>query len=490
MKIKRKINKAAIVRNRKVADAYSRMMESETTRRRDVTRRENGGYMREIRLTYEECSAIYSSDGIARNAVNLIVNNILKKGVSFSVPDNTDLTKQVTDLYQELKLDDIIKRAVKDALVCGHSLILLVDKTQKPSGKMSAARLKGRKPNFVEVDGRYIATTPCIDILDARFNTPTKYFAAGVPFDPSFVANFNAIDPTSYLAPNYKYMGMSYYEAAYQAIINDQILSQAIPNIVYRSSISNYKITGMKDAINSGTEDDILRYISAAEDAKSVLNCTVIDADDTLEVLERQLAGLEGLDQRSVYRLAAAYGIAATILLGKSPDGQNATGDKDIESFYNFIEEWQKKWLPQLRWIYQVLIASLTGRDDINFELNFNKVNMTTPSQKAEMDAKYLENVQKMIDMNLPETVINRYMLEVGLINEDEADEIEELKEELSSGVEKEMERGGFYAKSGTGEVENPEENDGDEVGEKLAKKKVPSKSKLARKSDEEIEEI
>lgn len=490
MKIKSKAKPTAILKTQKMADAYARMMESETARRRDVTRRENGTYIREMRLDYQECSAIYSSDSIARNAVNLIVNNILKKGVSFTIPDDADLTKEVTDLYQDLKMDDIIKRAVKDALVGGHSAILLIDKTQKPSGKLAPVRLKGRRPNFVEVDGRYLTTTPCLDILDNRFNTPIQYFAAGVPFDPSFVANFNAIDPTSFLAPSYKYMGMSYYEAVYQAIINDQILSQAIPNIVYRSSISNYKITGMKEAINAGTEDDILRYIEAAEDAKSVLNCTVIDAEDTLEILSRELAGLEGLDQRSVYRLSAAYGIPATILLGKSPDGQNATGDKDIESFYNFVEEWQKKWMPQLRWIYQILIASLTGRDDIQFELTFNKVNMTTPSQKAEMDAKYLENVQKMIDMNLPETVVNRYMLEVGLINEDEADEIEEMKEELGKGIEQEMQSGGLYAEPDKGEAENPKEDDGDEVGEGLAKKKVPSKSKLVGKSSKEIEEI
>ena len=222
-------------------------------------------------------------------------------------------------------------------------------------------------------------------------------------------------------------MGMSIYEPAFRTLISDDLISKAIPNIVWRSSIVNYKITGFKEALKQGKESNILKYISTTENSKSILNATVCDAEDTAEVLTRELAGLDGLDQRSIYRLSSAFGIPAVILLGKSPDGQNSTGRADFEAFYNFIEEWQEQWKAALVYLIKILIANITGEDNIDFEFEYNKVNMETPQQKAENDGKILDNVSKMEQLSLPVSAMTRYLADNSIINEDEMNEITEL---------------------------------------------------------------
>ena len=250
---------------------------------------------------------------------------------------------------------------------------------------------------------------------------------------PTWFNAFSGLPVSQVLKPMYKYMGMSLIENAYSAIINDELMNKAIPNIVYRSSVVNYKITGMKEALKMGDEEQLLKYVSDAENAKSILNATICDGEDAVEVVSRELSGLEGLDQRSAYRLSAAFGIAAVVLWGKSPDGMNASGQADWENFYNFVAVWQKRWFENLRWFYKVLTACVTGRDDVDFELEFNKASLLTPQQKVANDAVVLQNAAMMRDQGIPDETIQRYLVENEIMTEEEAEEYAQTLEEMNA---------------------------------------------------------
>lgn len=415
------------------ADSFHTMMETAGATKRDVTSRFNGFFAEEPVIQYDELNAIYQTVPVVRRAVELITGHILKNGVSFSIPDNPEATAEVVALAERVKIDRLFEQAAMYTLINGCGGVLLVHKQQDPTQRCNLKRLKGTTPSFTVVDGRFITVSPDLDPLSPNFYEPKEVHVIGRTFEPSWVNTFSGLPVSQVLKPKYKYLGMSLIENAYQAIVNDEIMSKAIPNIVYRSSIVNYKITGMKNSIISGEENNILKYISTAENSKSILNATICDGEDSIEVISRELAGLEGLDQRSVYRLSASLGIAATVLLGKSPDGMNATGQGDWENFYNYVEVWQKRWYDNLRWFYKVLVACVTGRDDVDFELNFNKASLVSPQQKVANDAVVLQNVQMMRDMGLPDDTINRYLIDNDIMTEEEAEEYAEIQEEMEN---------------------------------------------------------
>lgn len=412
---------------KKVNDNLSLAIDNEGARQRDISQASNAYYFRQNRLPYEELNSIYQQAPIARRAVDLICKHFIKNGFSVDIPDREDLVEQVMKKWKEYKLDDLLQKVTKDALISGHSVLLIKDRFNKANEKLNLRTLKDKKLEFIYIDARYITTTPDLNPFSVNFYKPIKYAIAGTMVDKSYIVEFSALDVPNYLKPNYKYMGMSIYEPAFRTLISDDLISKAIPNIVWRSSIVNYKITGFKEALKQGKEANILKYISTTENSKSILNATVCDAEDSAEVLTRELAGLDGLDQRSIYRLSSAFGIPAVILLGKSPDGQNSTGRADFEAFYNFIEEWQEQWKAALEYIIKILIANITGEDDVPFEFEYNKVNMETPQQKADNDGKILENVSKMEQLSLPVSAMTRYLADNGIINEDEMNEITEL---------------------------------------------------------------
>ena len=451
-------------RNARYVDSFHTMMENAGAVRRDVTSRVNGNFAPEPILSYEELSAIYQTVPVVRRAIELITGHILKNGVSFTIPDNPEATSEVVKLAERVQVNRLFEQAAMYTLINGCGGVLLVDTAQNPRKELNLKRLKGMTPKFTVIDGRFITDTPETDPLSPQFYEPKEFHVMGRSFHPSWLNAFSGLPVTQVLKPKYKYLGMSLIENAYQAIVNDEVMSKAIPNIVYRSSVVNYKITGMKDAIKAGEEDNILKYISAAENAKSILNATITDGEDAVEVVSRELSGLDGLDQRSQYRLGASLGIAAVVLFGKSPDGMNASGNSDWENFYNYVEVWQKRWYNNLRWFYKVLTSCVTGRDDVPFELAFNKASLLSPQQKIANDATVLQNVQMMRDMGLPDDTINRYLIENDIITEDEAEEFSKTLDEMDQLADQIDET---EEEASNSAVDEPEEVEGEKARKK-----------------------
>lgn len=414
-------------------DSFHTALENMGARKRDVTSRYNGHFFREPRLDYDELNSIYQSVPIVRRAIELITGHLLKNGVSFTIPDNPKATAEVTALAERVGIDRLFEEAALLTLINGCGGVLLVERDMNPARELNLRRLKGRTPKFSVIDGRFITTTPELNPLSPEFYQPKMYQVVGMNVHPTWFNAFSGLPVSQVLKPMYKYMGMSLIENAYSAIINDELMNKAIPNIVYRSSVVNYKITGMKEALKMGDEEQLLKYVSDAENAKSILNATICDGEDAVEVVSRELSGLEGLDQRSAYRLSAAFGIAAVVLWGKSPDGMNASGQADWENFYNFVSVWQKRWFDNLRWFYKVLTACVTGRDDVDFELEFNKASLLTPQQKVANDAVVLQNAAMMRDQGIPDETIQRYLVENEIMTEEEAVEYAQTLEEMDA---------------------------------------------------------
>jgi hypothetical protein len=69
--------------------------------------------------------------------------------------------------------------------------------------------------------------------------------------------------------------------------------------------------------------------------------------------------------------VSAASGIPATRVLGKSPDGLNASGESDIRNFYDYIASMQEQDIkPKLQYMDKIMAKSELGYipEDMKFE--------------------------------------------------------------------------------------------------------------------------
>ena len=107
-------------------------------------------------------------------------------------------------------------------------------------------------------------------------------------------------------------------------------------------------------------EDLARRRVQLFKEALSSMNVAVLDKDDAFERVAVNFAGVPELLDRQAIRVSASADIPATLLMGQSPGGMDATGDSDIRGYYDRIHARQEVELaPHLKHLAAMLIAGL-----------------------------------------------------------------------------------------------------------------------------------
>ena len=443
------------------------------SQKRDVTNPFSNFYLADAMLDYHQCENIYLTSWIAKKVVEIPTEYIFKNGFTVKIKDNEELEKVVLELYKQLNLEDKIKICEHNKRIYGGGILFIKNPFQDLLQKFdpTACAVAPSSIDFVTIDLSYCAVTPHINIVSGDYFTPKTIAMAGLSADASNCIVFRGVQVPKRRMPNFKYIGMSVFQNIFQAMIMDDYISKGIANMVWRNNRWYYKIDGLSEMAKEGNEALALTRLSMVEDSMNILSAGIIDKNDEVEMITQSFGSLPDVDKRSLERLSAACNIPATVLLGKSPDGMNATGDSDLENFYNYVESEQAKIVPQMRQIFNVLICMVTGKE-MEFEFEWNKPNQISQSKQMALDTVVLQNAQAMDNIGIPEDIIKAYMVKYNLISEQQADEFNEFEKEMN-------------ALGGEGEVDengNPIEGSGDEAEPKNPKEPKEAKDSIMKR--------
>lgn len=402
--------------------------------KRDVTNEYNSFFNAMSFLNYTQCENIYLSSGIAKKVVHIPNRYIFKNGFSFSMKGNEEIESKVLELYKELGIEEKIKDADTDERIYGGSVIIVKDPKQDPLQKFDPS-LCGMNPERIEFivrDLSYLMVTANTDYISADYYRPRFIAIAGMQMDASHCILFNGLKVPKRRVPPMKYFGMSVYQNILQALVNDENISKAIANMVWRNTRWYYFVHDLNELVKKGNQQLALDRFSLAEDNINILSACILDGKDSVQLMNQSFQNLDKIDQRGAERLAAQSEIPATILLGKSPDGMNATGDSDFEGFYNYIESEQDRRTPQMLQILEILIAMVTGGKKLPFEFKFNAPNQISLPKQVDIDSKVLDNTKKMEELGMDDDAMKAYMVKRGFMTSKEAETIKEFKKELN----------------------------------------------------------
>ena len=130
-------------------------------------------------------------------------------------------------------------------------------------------------------------------------------------------------------------------------IDSDTIISNAVAHLVQEASITVVKTPHFSKALQGKTEGDVsvsLKQLAeSANSQKSVYRTMYLDKSAEITRLAVTFSGIEKIMQEYAIRLSGAGGIPATILWGRSPAGQNATGEADLRNWDRTISKIQKR---------------------------------------------------------------------------------------------------------------------------------------------------
>jgi phage-related protein (TIGR01555 family) len=182
---------------------------------------------------------------------------------------------------------------------------------------------------------------------------------------------------------------LSVVQRVYDEIRRFNATQQNIDNMVADSSQAILKIAGLYEMVASELRTLFNTRMDIINMGRSNHRVMPIDEQESFEYVERQFAGVSDLMERGEHTLAAAARMPVTFFIGGSPDGQNATGESDIEIWYGRVgAERQAKYLPPLNILVWLSAVTARVRNPESWGAEFPEIE--TESEKEKADRQYV----------------------------------------------------------------------------------------------------
>lgn len=346
-----------------------------------------------------QIQAAFQTSTWFRKIVTIPVDDSIRNGIDWQA-DDAQIQKLEANL-KRLKFWKKFKKARTMARRDGGAVIVMglpgnpqtpIDPTKVTLDQLSVLTVLNRQ-QITPVD-------PIDVILDENFNEPGMYeLAIGDMrrIHPSRVLHFNGNERSDLLG--WTGWGDSIYPPMKDAITNADTTTSAIAHMMHEANIDVLSIPNLTENFATDQyEGQLMRRITTMAMLKSLINVVVIDggdgtAENPKEEFDQKQFSFAGLADILAAQLGVLSGVAdipATRLLGKSPDGMNASGDSDLRNYYDNIAAQQTNELsPILDPFFEIFIRSTLGTRPTEVWYTWSPLYTMTEKEMSDIETAY-----------------------------------------------------------------------------------------------------
>jgi phage-related protein (TIGR01555 family) len=191
---------------------------------------------------------------------------------------------------------------------------------------------------------------------------------------------------------NYQYWGTSALQAAFEAIRNFGSVSQSVANLMLEFVIGKYTISNLAELLAENNTAALYTRMEIINKSKSIINGVMMAENEKYERDTANVSGIDAIIDRFMMMLSAVVEIPVTRLFGRSPAGENATGESDLRNYYDFVTARQESQLRDpLQYLVMLVGLSLGMKEAF---ISFNSVWEPTLEELIEMRKKQAETDQ------------------------------------------------------------------------------------------------
>jgi phage-related protein (TIGR01555 family) len=353
-----------------------------------------------------ELEDLYAADDIAARIVDALPDEMTREWIELQFPDS-EIQKGVSQSLEVLDARAKVHTSLIWARLFGGSVILLgVDDGQTVDKPLNEDTIKAL--HFLTVLDRFSVEPglPYADPFSPKFGKPEFYKVQpqmasssgedtrfGVVIHESRLLRFDSgIALTPRRAQENSTWSDSVLERVAELLPDFHSIYNGTAHIIQDFSQGVYKIKNLGNMLAAGADANVIKRLQMLDLSRSVVRAIVVDAegeDFTRETAS--LAGLSDLMERWQTRLAAAARMPASIMMGQSPGGLNATGEMELRYWYDHVRSQQEAALrPQLEKLIRVMLKAKTGptngQEPESWTFYFKS--LWQPSQAEETDAR------------------------------------------------------------------------------------------------------
>lgn len=358
---------------------------------------------------FNTLNALYRESWIVRRIIDVIPADMLKNWITITSGLDPDVEKRLSLTLRRTQLIDKLKRGMQWGRLYGGALGVMLVKHQgydlsQPlqldwimpgdfAGLLIFDRWNGVNPSSELIE----------DISDPDYGYP-KYYTVTDPAGGGSVKihHSRVIRFTGNTLPFWEEIAEMQWGASVVESIFDELRKRdnVSWNIAQLTFMANIRVLKMQDlgqllaATDNESQAELLRTLEAQNMLLNNMGMQVMDAADGLETHQYTFGGLADCYKQFIMDISGAAEIPVTRLFGRSPSGLNATGESDLQNYYDMIAEKQESYLrPILNKVLPPFIISTLGSLPDDFDFEFDPVAEPTDKERADLAKCGTDNV-------------------------------------------------------------------------------------------------
>ncbi|WP_416861575.1 DUF1073 domain-containing protein [Helicobacter ganmani] len=354
------------------------------------------------RLNYQECSTL-SIEPIINNAIGKLSNEVFRTGYNI-LCENEELKEFLKKRSKELELDKKLVESFECALIYGGCLIYRDRDLKENLGiplHLSKEIAKKNPMRALNIIPPYLVGASNVEMfnpLDRGYMKPSLWNISGNSnIHSSRLIRLVIFRAPDLILPMFNFFGISLCQLMKESVRNTNTAYNAIADILLR-----FKTDIITSDLLKINPSEAIARAEFINKSKNNLGTLLLTKDEVMQQFVTSIAGLDKVVAQLQESVAIAARMPAVKLLGLTPSGFNATGDYDLNSFYDELESMQKSIIePILLSIYRELALEFDSILESEISIEFNPLKEKNVSQDATALNLVLDSCLKGIEAGI-----------------------------------------------------------------------------------------
>lgn len=290
----------------------------------------------------------YQYNGLFSKIIDRPAEEALKHGMEYNVSD-ADLKDFLDDALDRLDWEEKAVTAIRWARLFGGSIIVMLlddggglEEPVNWQDVRSVEELRVYERAIVQPDPDTYRTGKAeyFDVSSTYGGTFRVHRSRCLVFKNGSLPEYGA-------AQQYYYWGLPEYIRIHKDLSRALKTHTNAANMIEKSVQPVYKQRGLQNLLAGPDGDEMeLKRLQVLDASRGIMNTIAVDMEgEDYDFKTFQMTGTKEILESTCNLLSAVTCIPQTILFGRSPAGENATGESDLENYYNFVEGIQKRML-------------------------------------------------------------------------------------------------------------------------------------------------
>ena len=361
-----------------------------------------------VRLTdnYALLNSLSRDQGIARSVISIIPNDMTREWFTLTGPVSLEQTAELERIQRVIGLRESVNEGLRWGRLYGGAagLIWINGQESMLDQPLDLETILPGSFAGLPVFDRWCGITPESGLVLERGKMVPEYYTVNLEnggvltrVHHSRIVRFLGAELPFQERQAALYWGLSEIEPVYGDIVLYDSIMHNMGGLTFQANVNTMEVQNLDQLFSLSSGEAQRRFwntMQAQAKMRSNFGIQLVNKGDQMHNTQYTFTGFDHVTEAAQMNLSAKTHIPMTKLFGRSPAGMNATGESDLQNYYDYIDSLRESRLrPILEQLLPVLCMSAWGNVPEGLEVSFPPLWTPTAKEVAEIGKAKAETV-------------------------------------------------------------------------------------------------